>query len=168
MSAHSRKWVARVLLYALFVAPIVYLSCAPTYRPLAEDQALLRIALRHAGQVIGDCRDRSAEELARLPANMRAARICPRTRAPVRVQVEVDGRILVDETRAARGFANDGPVVVYHRLPLSAGRHGIRVRVADGPDSQAFRYTREASVDLPAGRLLTVDFDAQRGGIVLR
>lgn len=168
MRVHSRLWIGRLLLYAAFVAPIVYLSCAPAYRPLRQDQALLRIALRHAGQVIGDCRDRSAEELARLPANMRAERICPRARAPVRVRVIIDDRIWVDETHAARGLAKDGPVMVYHRLPISAGSHRIRVLVADGRNPEAFRYAREASVQLSPGRLLTIDFDSRLGEIVLR
>ena len=165
---HSGQWIGCVLLYAIFIAPIVYLSRAPVYQPLPEDQALLRVALRHAGQVLGDCRERSAEELARLPANMRVDRICPRARAPVRVRVEIDGRIGVDETQPARGIAKDGPVIVYHRLPIPAGTHRIRVLVADGPNPEAFLHVREANVQLPPGRLLTIDFDPQRGNIVLR
>lgn len=157
-----------MLLYALFVAPIVYLSHAPPYQPLPEDHALLRVALRHAGQPLGDCRERSAEELARLPANMRAERVCPRARAPVRVRVEIDGRIWVDETRSAHGIAKDGPVMVYHRLPIPAGTHRLRVLIADGADPDAFQHVRDDYVRLPPGRLLTIDFDSQLGGIVLR
>ena len=168
MRAPRRRCIGRMLLYAAFIGPTVYLSCAPIYQPLKEDQALLRVALRHVGQVIGDCRDRSAEELARLPANMRLERICPRARAPVRVRVEIDGRIWIDETHSARGLSEDGPVVVYHRWAIPAGAHRIRVQVADGPDPERFQHAREATVQLPPGRLLTVDFDPQREGIVLR
>jgi hypothetical protein len=118
--------------------------------------------------VLGDCRERSAEELKRLPANMRSERICPRARAPVRVRVEIDGRIWVDETQSARGIAKDGPVMVYHRLPIPAGNHRLRVLIADGPDADAFQHVQDASVRVPPGKMLTIDFDSQRGGIVLR
>ena len=157
-----------MLLYALFVAPIVYLSSAPTYQPLPEDHALLRVALHHAGQVLGDCRERSAEELARLPANMRSDRICPRARAPVRVRIEIDGRVWVDEKQSARGIAKDGSVMVYHRLPIPAGGHRLRILIADGADPDAFQHVQNAYVRLPPGRMLTIDFDPQLGGIVLR
>ena len=164
----DRKLIARVGLYALFIAPIVYLSASPAYRPLNADEALVRVALTHLGQLIGDCRDRSPDELARLPVNMRAERLCPRARAPVRLRVEIDERIWVDETHAARGLAADGAVMVYHRMPIVAGSHRIRVLIADGSDADLFQHVREASVRLAPGSLLTIDFDRERREIAFR
>jgi hypothetical protein len=164
----NRKLGQRIFLYAAFAAPIVYFSAAPVYRPLADGEALLRVALSHAGRLVGECRERTPEELARLPANMRAELVCPRERAPVRVRVEVDGQVCIDETHAPRGLAGDGAVMVYHRLPIGAGTHRIRVLVADGPNSEHFDYVREEFVPFVPGRLVTVDFDRKRGGVAFR
>jgi hypothetical protein len=149
----------RVLCYALFGGLIVLFSSAPAYRPLAPDEALVRLAFRHAGKRLGECRQRSPAELARLPANMRAEIVCPRARAPVRIRVEIDNQVFIDETHAARGTARDGAVLVYRRLPIAAGSHRIRVLVADGANADDFRFVRDEAVDLAPGELLTLDFE---------
>ncbi len=164
----DRAWALRVVLYAIFGGLIVLFSAAPAYRPLAPDQALVRLAFSHAGQLVGECRQRSPAELARLPANMRAEIVCPRERAPVRIRVEIDGQVVVDETHAARGIARDGAMMVYRRLPIAAGRHHIRVLVADGADSAKFEFVRDESVTLEPSRLLSVDFNRKLGGIAFR
>lgn len=124
------------------------------------------LAFSHVGQRLGECKQRSPAELARLPANMRAETVCPRERAPVRIRVEIDDQVFIDEIHAARGIARDGAVLVYRRLPIAAGRHRIRVRVADGANAEEFRFVRDESVDLAPGKLLTLDFD--RDGIRFR
>jgi hypothetical protein len=54
------------------------------YRHLASDQALIKLSFTRVGKPVGDCRKLSAEELAKLPPNMRAPTVCPRERSPVR------------------------------------------------------------------------------------
>lgn len=157
---------ARVLCYALFGGLIVLFSAAPSYHPLATDEALVRLVFSHAGQLLGECKQRSPAELARLPANMRIEIVCPRERAPVRIRVEIDDRVFLDETHPARGIARDGAVLVYRRLPIESGSHRVRVLVADGANADEFRFVRDESVHLARGALLTLDFD--RGGIRFR
>jgi len=149
----------RALCYMLFGGLIVLFSSAPAYRPLAPGDALLLLAFRHAGQPLGECKQRTPTELARLPANMRTEIVCPRARAPVRIRVEIDDRVFIDEVHEAGGIARDGAVLVYRRKPIAAGSHRIRVRVADGANADEFRHLRDATVDLAPGKLLTVDFD---------
>jgi hypothetical protein len=77
----------------------------------------------------------------------------------VRIRVEIDGQVFIDETHAARGIARDGAVLVYRRLPIAAGSHRIRVLVADGADAEAFRFVRDELVDLPPGKQLTLGIE---------
>src|SRR3990172_4110065 len=74
------RYAGQGALYALFAPAIGYCSTSPQYRPLEQGQALLRLSFKHAGKLVAECRKRSPEELARLPANMRAELDCPRER----------------------------------------------------------------------------------------
>ncbi|RPH64714.1 MAG: hypothetical protein EHM83_07780, partial [Burkholderiales bacterium] len=85
------------ILYLLFAAFIGYFSTSPAYQHLAPDEALLRLSFRHPGQFATDCRQRSAEELAKLPPQLRAQMDCPRERSPVHVRVELDGKVLASD-----------------------------------------------------------------------
>jgi hypothetical protein len=65
------------------------------------------------------------------------------------------------------GLARDGASTVCRRVPVSAGRHEFRVRLSDNAQG-AFNYSAERSVELGAGRVLLIDFNAAQGGFVFR
>jgi hypothetical protein len=98
---------------------------------------------------------------------MRAQTVCPRERAPVAVQVSVDGAPLMSVSASPSGLASDGPSTIYRRVVVPAGRHHVTARLADGPDG-AFRYAADTTVDLAAGHVLVIDFDPGKGGFVFR
>ena len=50
------RYLSQALLYAVFFVPLVYISHLPIHRHLADDMAVLKIAVRHPGQIIGECR----------------------------------------------------------------------------------------------------------------
>jgi quinol-cytochrome oxidoreductase complex cytochrome b subunit len=149
----------RIGLYAAFGGLLVLFSHRPEVAPVPEGAALLQLSLAVAGARLVPCRERSAAELETLPPNMRAPLECPRGRAPVRVTLALDGRVLIDQTVAPSGFAHDGASTLYRRIAVPAGRHLLRVTV-DGAE-------REEGVTLGAGRVLSIDYRPQRGGIVL-
>ena len=64
------RYVAQALLYAAFAAVIGYFSTSPAYVHLPQGDALLKVSLTHAGVRKNACRERSAEELAKLAPNM--------------------------------------------------------------------------------------------------
>ncbi len=152
--------LGQVVAYALLGLALVTLSHWPEYRPLAPERALLRVALSHPGERLGKCRERSAEELARMAPNLRAPLDCPRERAPVRLRLELDGAPLVDETLAPGGFARDGMSTLYRRFEVGAGKHHLRVRVAERPDATGERFDRSVELDLAPGQILTVSVNA--------
>ena len=161
------KWIAQLALYLPLVALLGYFSTAPRFSAIAADQALVRLSFIHAAERRYPCRTRGAEELARLAPNMRAAEDCPRERSPLRIQLEVDGRTVLDQEAAPAGMRRDGNAVVYRRLPIPAGRHRIVVRLRDRPEGD-FNYRREETVDLAPGQVLLIDFVAAKGGFAFR
>ena len=102
------RFVAQAILYAAFVTVIGYFSNSPSYRHLPPDAALLKLSLSHAGARKEACRQRTPEELAKLAPNMRAQSVCPRERAPVVVDVELDGVRVFHVVAPPSGFAKDG------------------------------------------------------------
>jgi len=161
------SWAAQAVLYALFAIFIGVFSHWPSYRDIGADEALVKVSLVHHGKRVEECRRRTAEELAKLPPNMRAPLQCQRERAPVRIEVDVDGVPAYAALASPSGLSKDGASAVYHRFALAAGTHRITVRLKDSAGGTAFDYTREAEVRLKPAQVLVIDFDAEKGGIVL-
>jgi hypothetical protein len=162
---------ARYFLQALFYLPLMlligYFSSAPVFVHLPANEALLRLSIAHAGERMQACRERSQEELAKLPPNMRAAQDCPRERSPLLVELEIDGRLKYRTEAVPAGAQRDGLATLYHRLPIAAGMHRIVVRMRDRPQ-EGFTYVREETLSLAGGDSLLIDFNAARGGLEFR
>lgn len=165
------KSAVRILLQAAFYAPLMlligYFSSAPVFVHLPADQALLRLSIAHAGERRQACRERSQEELAKLPPNMRSAQDCPRERSPLLVELEVDGRLQLRTEALPAGAQRDGLATLYHRLPIAAGTHRIVVRMRDRPQGE-FNHVHEETLKLAGGDTVLIDFNASRGGLEFR
>lgn len=162
------RYVVQALLYAAFAAVVGYCSTSPQLRLLADDEALLRLSLLHPGKPKGDCRQRTAEELAKMPPQMRAPLDCPRERSPVVVRVELDGRAVIDESFAPAGLNRDGASAGYRRLPIRAGTYTLRVQLNDDARRSDFPYERTARLDVTPGRIVLIDFNPAQGGVLIR
>jgi len=158
---------AQLALYVPLMALVGYFSTEPRFSTLAPDEALVRLSFIHAAERREPCRERSAEELAQLAPNMRAALDCPRERAVLLVQLEVDGRIALRREVPPSGVQRDGNATVYHRLPLAAGRHRIVARLRDRP-GEGFSFVGEATLELAPGAALLIDFSKAKGGFLFR
>lgn len=161
------RLTAQALLYVPLMFLIGYFSTQPRFAVMPEDHALLRLTLIHAGQRVGECRERTPEELARLAPNMRTPLECPRERAPVVVELLLDGELLYRVQAPPTGLRRDGASAVYRRSVIPAGRHRVAVRLSDRPDG-AFGYSKEAELELAAGASLLIDFDSAKGEFVFR
>jgi hypothetical protein len=158
---------AQLALYVPLMALIGYFSVSPRYATLAPDEALVRLSFIHAAERKEACRERTPEELAKLPPNMRAALDCPRERASLLVELEIDGEIALRREVPPAGVQRDGNATVYHRLPVPAGRHRIVARLRDRP-GEGFNYVREQTLELAPGAALLIDFSREKGGFVFR
>lgn len=162
------RLAAQGLAYAAFAAVTWYLSVEPRFSPIPPQQALVKVSFSHQGRRLQECRRRSAEELSRLAPNMRAAMDCPRERAPIDVEVELDGERLYRATLQPTGLSADGAAYVYERFAVKAGVHRLVARLRDDARSSDFTYTRGTVVELAPAEVLVVDFDAGQGGFVFR
>ena len=96
------------------------------------------------------------------PVHMRAAQPAQRTRSPVVVQLEVDGRREEHRFRP-KGFSSDGASVGELRLLLAPGAHRLAVHVATHADPAAPRQSWTAEITARPGRLTVLTLDADRG-----
>ena len=166
-----RKAVAiagQILLYGAFAAFIAVFSSYPIYRHLAQGDALLKLSFSHVAQPAQECRRRTPQELAKLAPNMRAPLDCPRERSPVTVELALDGRLLAKRVVKPSGLAKDGASTLYERFVLPAGNHELSVKFNDSVGVQGFNYTRNDRVRLRPGQVLVVDFNPERGGILIQ
>ena len=161
------RFVAQLALYVPLMAMLAYFSTEPRFSVVAPDEALVRVSFIHSTQRRDACRERSAEELAKLAPNMRATLDCPRERSSLLLELELDGKLVLRREVQPSGLRRDGNAVVYERMALPAGRHRIVARLRDRPEGD-FNFVRDETLELAGGRSLIIDFNAAQGGFVFR
>jgi hypothetical protein len=127
--------------------------------------AQVRLSWRLDGEVVEVCRERTPEELERLPIHMRSAEACEGRGTPWHLRVEVDGTERARRVIEPRGARGDRPVAVMAELPVPVGRHRVEIRFEptdSGATSPALVY--DDVLDLGSGEvaLITVDQEARR------
>lgn len=162
------SWIGQILLYAAFAAFIGVFTRWPSYQHLPPDHALVKLSLIHHGQRLEECKQLSAEELAKLPPNMRAPLDCPRERSPILVEVDIDGVAVFSQTAQPSGLSRDGTASVYQRIEVPAGTHRFDIRLRDSARTEGFDYERSATLALQPAQILVIDFSAEKGGITLQ
>lgn len=162
----SARLIAQFAAYAMFGVLIGYFSASPAYRQLEPEQALVRLSLSVPGQIVGECRALTERERAALPPNMRLSEICPRERSPVRVRLELDGRLLHEARLEPGGLARDGAATIHLEFVVPTGAHELRALVNDNINPGSRDYEGTQRVELTPGAVLTVDFDAKKGGVL--
>lgn len=161
-------WLGQVVLYGAFAAFIGVFSHWPEYRHLGDDEAVIKISFIHTGKPVSDCVRQTAEELAKLPPNMRAPTRCPRERSPITVSVDVDGVNVLTASAPPSGLSKDGASAVFSRLVVPAGERRLSVRLSDDVRARDAAYERDEDVTLVPGQVLVIDFDAGKGGITFQ
>lgn len=162
------SWIGQILLYAAFAAFIGVFTRWPSYQHLPPDHALVKLSLIHHGQRVGECRQLSAEELEKLPPNMRAPMSCPRERSPILIEVDIDGVTALRQAAQPTGLSRDGVASVYQRIEVPAGVHRFDIRLRDSARTEGFDFERNEVLELQPAQILVIDFNAESGGITLQ
>jgi hypothetical protein len=165
--AEPLRYFGQAVVYLLVAVVLGYFASAPSYIHLPPDQALIKLSFAHGAARKGECRRRTAEELARLAPNMRRPMECPRERLSVEVELLLDGAPLYRAVLPPTGLAGDGPSRVYRRFAVAPGPHRLMARLRDSSRTQGFDHEREAEIELAPGQNFVIDFRKDAGGFVL-
>jgi hypothetical protein len=167
----TKAWVryaGQAVAYAAFVALLGFFATAPAYSPIDPDAAMIKLSFTHVGQRKVECRKLGAEEIARLPPNMRLTLDCPRERLPVIVELELDGKWLLRRELVGSGLSHDRAASIYQKFVVPPGRHLVNARLRDSARSEGFDYTRSTEIELKPRQNFVVDFHAEAGGFIFR
>lgn len=162
----TRQGFLQVVAYGVFCALLLYFSTSPPYHYLKPGQAEVKLAFKHAAKRKEACRKRSQEELMRLAPNMRRPQECSRERAPLLVELLLDGNLAATETFIPPGIHKDGTAYVYAKFPLPAGDHLLTVRMRDSNRTEGFDYAADRKVVLESGQSLVIGLDGTVGRFI--
>ena len=161
-----KRYVYQAIAYGLFAAGIASFSAWPSWRLLADDEAIISISFSHAAQRIGECRRLTQEEMNELPPNMRRPDECPRERHPVHLVLSANDDVLLDAVLPPSGLWKDGKANVYHRIRVPAGDYRFRIAISDSGRSAGFDHERTATVEIAPGENLVIGFDGTSGAFL--
>lgn len=156
-----------IVILALFGA-VAALADWPVYRQIPKDSGIIMLTFVHGADRRAECRRLSPAEIAKLPPNMRRAFDCPRSRRPIYVELDIDGRNFYRAELPPTGIAGDGPSRVYQRFVLPAGEYDVAVRLRDTPRSEGFDYARRERISLAADQMFVIDFSSHGGKFIFR
>jgi hypothetical protein len=152
------QYLGQALLYGLFFLPLVYLTSQPVYQRQDPALATLKVAVRHAGEVVGECVPAGGDAYDKLPVNMRRPEVCPRQRSPLRLQLRLDEQILLNVTEPASGLHNDGVTSIYRRFTVPAGHYQLSVLMNDDVAVDDHNWQLEQKIELLPAQVKVVSF----------
>lgn len=161
------RYAFQICIYVGFALLLGYFSQAPTYRPIPEGAAQVKLSFAHGGKPIGGCRDRTEAELQALAANMRKPQLCSRERVAVTIVFELDGVTVFEDALAPSGLRGDGPSQTYQKFTVPAGSHEVTLRLRNTTRTEGWDYQAHRVVELDAGQILAIDFDPSAGGFII-
>jgi ferredoxin/coenzyme F420-reducing hydrogenase delta subunit len=162
------RLAAQAAAYAAVALLVGAFSSWPQYRQLAADAAVVKLSFSHAAPLREPCATLTADEMARLPINMRRRTDCRRDRWPVTVDLVLDGRLMYHGTHRAAGLHDDGPATIYRRFAVPAGAHTLTVRMADQGHGDRYDYEASRGIRLLPGQSFVIDFDSASSGFSFR
>ena len=153
-----RYIVGQVIAFTLFAIGLGYFSNSPTYTHHDPEMALIKLSFSHASQHKEECRRLSPEEIAALAPNMRRPMDCPRERAPVLVEMIMDGNTLLRKSYTPTGLAHDGAASAYDKISVTPGQHKLTVRLRDSNREEGFDYEDGININLVPLQQFVIDF----------
>ena len=149
----------------LFITILGYFSTYPRYHQLSEHEAVLKLSFSHSGQLKFKCQPIDPSDFSKLQPNMRKIMDCPRELALVRVEIDMDQKVLYRVITSPLGLQKDGLATVYRSTSIPAGFHHFSARMSDSADG-VIHYVKDVDIDLQPGQVLLIDFVTGSGGFV--
>jgi hypothetical protein len=153
-----RRLLFQATLYALFFVPLVFITQQPAHTTLEPGLAEFKLAIRHAGKIVGECVPLSAGNYEQLPSNMNRPETCPRERSPLELELIMDGDVLYRETVSASGLHSDGVASMYRRFSIPAGSHRLQLLMNDDIAIDGPTWQLERDIELQAAQVMVATF----------
>jgi hypothetical protein len=169
------RWLSGVVAAAGVLALIRLASFTP-YTAERDVGAIVRFAWRARGERVSECRRRTPDELAKLPAHMRQEELCEGRVLPYRLVVDLDGAAVVNQLIHGAGAREDRPLYVFQDIVVTAGSHRVAVTFtregavpADttGVLATPARLTLDTMLTLASRRIVLVTYDEEREQLVV-
>jgi len=154
-----RRYLGQALLYALFFVPVVYLSSEPKHQHMASDMAVIKLSIRHAGEVIGECKPPDGRQSGQRPSNIEAPKLCPRERSPLRLKLVLDGQVQYSASVPAAGLHNDGVSSMYQRFTVPSGSHQLQLLMNDDVAIDTYSWQLDQPIDLAPAQVMAITFN---------
>jgi hypothetical protein len=158
----------QVAVFTAVLALVSMLSDWPRYGQIPPRSAVVKLSFTHVADRVSACRERTAEELAKLPPNMRSPLECSRKRGAVYVELDVDGQTIYRASLPPSGLSGDGPSRVYEKFVVPAGPHTVAVRMRDTSRSQGFDHVKSGEIVIASDQNFVIDFRRETAGFVFR
>lgn len=159
------QYLGQALLYALFFVPLVIITHSPSHQVLPPDMAVLKVAVRHAGQIVGECTPLTGAQYDNLPANMKRPEICPRERSPLKLQLLLDGKTYFQDSIPASGLHSDGVSSMYQRFVVPAGKYRLQLLMNDDVAVAGNNWELEQDIELLPAQVMVANF---KGGFKIQ
>ncbi len=163
--------VLRILLqivnYTVFMGLVWYFSINPPFIHIEDGQAMITLAISHAGQRREECRKIPQEELAKLPPNMRKPMDCPRERSPITVELTLDGKAVISDSVEPPGLYKDQSIDIFQSIKVPTGKHLLSIKMNDSVRVEGSTFTHQQDIDLQPAQLLVIQFDSAGGKFTL-
>ncbi|MCC6202336.1 MAG: hypothetical protein IT494_04955 [Gammaproteobacteria bacterium] len=162
------RYLGQAVCYAAFMVLLGYFATDPMYQHVAPNNAMIRVSFTHATARLVECKRLSPQEIAALPPRQRKVLSdCARERAPMRLEVSLDGALLYQSTLQPSGLSRDGSIHAYEKFEVPEGHHELVLRMRDSVREEGFDHEFRAELELQPGENMVIDFRPDSGGFVI-
>ena len=169
-------WRAVGILLAIAATVGLTRASSVPFSPHGE-QAVLRLAWTARPERIEDCRQKSDEELSKLPPHMRQPMSCVGTSATYSLEVRWNDRVIAQQMMRGGGLRHDRPLYLFRNIELPPGDAAIRVAFqrVESVTGNARRHDEaipssvvlERRLALQSRKVALVTYDAERRDLVI-
>ncbi len=149
------RLAAQIGFYFCVALLVGYFSAMPVYHYTNGNASLLKLVVRHSGDLLGECKVLSQQDLKNLPPNMRSAEVCPREKARMKVTLEMNDTAVFSDVITPSGIHNDGVLALYHQIRLQPGTVKLKMIVQSG-DHDA--RTLEQPVEVNKAEVILLEY----------
>jgi len=168
---HPVRVILIIAVTAIATAALGALGRASYDPPNSGAGSIVRLSWRLRGEKTESCRQRTAEELAALPAHMRTPAICDVTLVSYRLVVQLDDERPDTSGVVPGGARGDRPVFVMRDIIVAPGPHRVRITFerADLPVVAAMtRLAIDTHIVSEQGAVDLITFDGDTHRLVHR